>query len=104
MMTRSWIRNLFARRVTRTIRKAPHRFRPALQVLEDRCLPSSSTALPTYVPVEVMGREGKLVPLLTPGAVGYTPQQLQTAYGLNQVLFSGIKGHGAGQTIALLDA
>ena len=33
MMMRSWIRHLFARSVTRPIRKAPHRFRPALEVL-----------------------------------------------------------------------
>src|SRR5258708_359831 len=39
-MTRSWIRNLFARPVTRPIRKAPLRCRPALEVLEDRCVPS----------------------------------------------------------------
>ena len=38
------------------------------------------------------------------GPTGYTPQQLQTAYGLNQISFSGIKGDGTGQTIALVDA
>ena len=42
--------------------------------------------------------------LATPGPTGYTPQQMQTVYGLNQVLFSGIKGDGSGQTIALVDA
>jgi parallel beta-helix repeat protein len=65
---------------------------------------SSAQAVPGVVPVEVMGPEGKLVPLFTPGPTGYTPQQLQTAYGLNQVNFAGIKGDGAGQTIALVDA
>jgi hypothetical protein len=40
MTAKSWIRNLFARPVTRTIRKAPHRVRPALEVLEDRTVPS----------------------------------------------------------------
>jgi fibronectin-binding autotransporter adhesin len=43
MMTRSWIRHLFARPVTRPIRKASHRFRPALEVLEDRWVPSTFT-------------------------------------------------------------
>jgi parallel beta-helix repeat protein len=104
MTMHSWVRNLFARPVTRTIRKAPHQLRPALEVLEDRWLPSFAMALPTAVPVEVMGPQGKLVPLDTPGPVGYTPQQLQTAYGLNQVSFGGIKGDGTGQTIALVDA
>src|SRR6266436_5741546 len=46
-MKRSWIRNLFTRPVTRTIRKAPYRFRPALEVLEDRCVPSTFTVLNT---------------------------------------------------------
>src|SRR5947209_9334616 len=43
-MTRlSWIRNAFARRATRPIRKAPPRSRPALEALEDRCVPSTLT-------------------------------------------------------------
>src|SRR5438105_3711088 len=41
MMTSSWIRNLFARPVSRTIRKAPHRARLALEALEDRTLLSN---------------------------------------------------------------
>jgi hypothetical protein len=36
MSMRSWIGNLIARRVSRPIRKAPHRFRPAVEALEDR--------------------------------------------------------------------
>src|SRR5271166_4905391 len=43
MMKRSWIRNLFTRPVPPTIRKAPHRFRPALEVLEGRLVPSTFT-------------------------------------------------------------
>lgn len=42
-MKRSWIRQLFAPSVTRTIRKAPRRARPALEVLEDRWVPSTFT-------------------------------------------------------------
>ena len=45
MMKRSWIRQLFARPVSSTIRKAPRRVRPALEVLEDRCVPSTFTVL-----------------------------------------------------------
>jgi hypothetical protein len=41
MLKRSWIRRLFTRPVTPTIRKAPHRARPTVKVLEDRCLPST---------------------------------------------------------------
>jgi hypothetical protein len=38
MTTRPWIRNLFARPVARTIRRAPTASRPRLEPLEDRCL------------------------------------------------------------------
>jgi predicted outer membrane repeat protein len=43
MKTHSWIRNLFARPVTRPFRKAPCRARPTLESLEDRCVPSTLT-------------------------------------------------------------
>src|SRR5205809_4483431 len=36
---------------------------------------------------------------------GFTPQQVRHAYGFDQVSFSGgIKGDGAGQTVAIVDA
>jgi hypothetical protein len=40
---RSWMRQLFTRPVTRTIRNVPDRARPAMEVLEDRCVPSTFT-------------------------------------------------------------
>src|SRR5262249_15378979 len=43
MIKRSWIRNLFARAASRPIRKVQHRFRLALEVLEDRTVPSKFT-------------------------------------------------------------
>jgi hypothetical protein len=47
---RSWIHKLFAPRATRTIRKAPpSRCRPALQVLEDRTLPTMVLTPATFV-------------------------------------------------------
>ncbi len=36
--------------------------------------------------------------------VGYTPQQIQTAYGVDKITFGGVQGNGAGQTIAIVDA
>src|SRR5262249_4717585 len=66
--------------------------------------PSAGQAMPGVVPVEVVGSQGRLVPLFTPGPTGYTPQQVWTAYGIDQVRFAGIKGDGAGQTIAITDA
>jgi parallel beta-helix repeat protein len=40
MSVHSWVRKLFARPITCPIRRAPHRFRPAAEVLEDRTVPS----------------------------------------------------------------
>src|SRR5262245_54341988 len=44
MATRSWIRNMFASRTPRTIRKAPAGCRPSVEALEDRALPSVNFA------------------------------------------------------------
>jgi hypothetical protein len=50
MQKRSWIRQLFAR--PHTIRKAPHRFHPGLEALEDRWVPSTIVVNnPTDTPV-----------------------------------------------------
>ena len=52
MTMRSWIRHLFTRPATRPIRKAPRRFRPTLEVLEDRWVPSTIVVNnPTDTPV-----------------------------------------------------
>jgi hypothetical protein len=42
-LVRSWIRNLFARPVTRPMRKAAHRARLAVEALEDRLAPATLT-------------------------------------------------------------
>ena len=46
------------------------------------------------------------LPMLVSGPTGYTPRQIQKAYGVNQITFSGGKvvGNGAGQTIAIVTA
>lgn len=35
---------------------------------------------------------------------GYTPAQVDAAYGFNRVSFNGVAGDGTGQTIAIVDA
>jgi hypothetical protein len=35
--------------------------------------------------------------------LSYTPLQIQTAYGFNDIMYGSVKGNGAGQTIAILD-
>jgi len=39
-----------------------------------------------------------------PNPVGYTPAQIRHAYGFDQIMFGGVQGNGAGQTIAIVDA
>ena len=35
---------------------------------------------------------------------GFSPSQVQSAYGVNQISFGNVTGNGAGQTIAIIDA
>ncbi len=48
----------------------------------------------------------QVIPFVSNGPSGYSPQQIQNAYGVNQIKFSGgtVTGTGAGQTIAIIDA
>src|SRR5262245_53453656 len=45
MSIRSWLRSLFTRPASRTIRKAPRRARLSLEALEDRVVPATFTVL-----------------------------------------------------------
>jgi hypothetical protein len=47
-----------------------------------------------------LGSEG----LGSSAPLGFTPQQVLAAYGINQITFGSIEGDGAGQTIAIVDA
>src|SRR5260370_33981537 len=42
--------------------------------------------------------------ITNPNPVGYTPAQIRHAYGFDQIMFGGVQGDGAGQTIAIVDA
>ncbi|WP_165232543.1 choice-of-anchor Q domain-containing protein [Aquisphaera insulae] len=93
----------------RTRRTVRHRrpVRPVLEALEPKLVLSSGSsfqAVPGAVPVMVMGPAGKPIPLFSTSPTGYTPQQIRAAYGMDTVSFAGIKGDGAGQTIAIIDA
>jgi subtilase family serine protease len=47
-----------------------------------------------------------LTPSATPAPTGYSPSQIGQAYGFDQIAFNNgsVKGNGAGQTIAIVDA
>src|SRR5262249_55536471 len=75
MTTRPWIRNLFARPATRTVRKVRHRPSLTLEALEDRWVPSAviDTEPPqVFAPANITringpGQAGAVVPF-TPTA------------------------------------
>src|SRR5947209_2631892 len=55
-------------------------------------------------PATIVGKHAPLGTAAAAGvAAGYLPKQIRTAYGLDQASFGGLKGDGAGQTIAIID-
>src|SRR5262249_53553602 len=75
MTTRSWIRRLFDR-TPRTLRTAPARRRPALEVLEERALFSvtpTSLALSVSNPTPVYGQTETLTAVVTTAHAAPTP-------------------------------
>ncbi len=45
-----------------------------------------------------------IIPSINTAVTGYTPAQIASAYGFNQIKFGNVVGNGAGQTIAIVDA
>jgi hypothetical protein len=62
-------------------------------------LSTASLTAGTVAPLETISPAGG-----NGSPVGYTPQQIRTAYGFDQIAFGSITGDGAGQTIAIVDA
>jgi subtilase family serine protease len=88
--------------------RAPKRTRLELvcEALESRqLLSTTATSTPDLSRIEAQ-QNLEILPLVASGPTGYTPQQIQSAYGINQIKFSGgtVAGNGAGQTIAIVDA
>src|SRR5271157_3127944 len=88
--------------------RAPRRTRlePVCEALESRqLLSTTATATPNLSQITAQ-QNLQLLPLVVSGPAGYTPQQIQNAYGVNQITFSGgkVAGTGAGQTIAIITA
>jgi hypothetical protein len=73
-----------------------------LEQLEDRLTPSAF-ATPGFVVGQTSA--GAIANGNSPQTSGgYTPAQIQPAYGLNQITFGSVQGNGAGETIAIVDA
>jgi hypothetical protein len=79
MRKRSWIRQWFTCPVTHTLRKAPHRRRPALEVLEDRCVPS------TFLVNNTLDTFSGGVP--TSGTLRWAVDQANSTAGANTIVF-----------------
>ena len=84
--------------------RRPLRFNLACESLEDRQLLSAAATIPD--PSQIIALPSiQMTPMSGPGSTALTPQQIQGAYGINQITLSGgIKGNGAGQTIAIVNA
>ena len=93
-------RNRVESRLRRT-----HRITLRCEPLEQRQLLSAdaSAALLSSITAQT---SLQVLPLAATGSTALTPQQIQNAYGVNGITFSGggITGNGAGQTIAIVDA
>ncbi|MDB5387941.1 MAG: hypothetical protein JWM11_3587, partial [Planctomycetaceae bacterium] len=79
------------------------------EALETRMLLSASNGDQNIVvqPTYIAATDGTSAsPLTTAGPTGYTPAQIRTAYGFNNITFANgtVAGDGSGTTIAIVDA
>jgi hypothetical protein len=86
---------------TNSRRRRP-RSLPQLEQLESRELLTAGVAHTDYV---LLARPGAK-PFTGPGAGGFTPAQIEQAYGISGITFNNgtVKGDGSGTTIAIIDA
>ena len=86
--------------------RSRNRFELNCEALECRQL-LSTTATPTMTSSPGRATPSlQVLPFVSSGPTGLTPQEIQNAYGINQIWFSGgkVMGNGAGQTIAIVTA
>ena len=121
----SWLKRLFRSswfgRCRPTRSRLPRTGKPVVEPLEGRVLPSTSMgpnpAAAAFLNIQEFHDPSLIPGGLTPSGVGilpqdngspfpvgYTPDELQTAYGINNIKFGSITGDGSGQTIAIVDA
>jgi hypothetical protein len=84
--------------------RRPKRYSLLCESLETRQLLSTGTTVPDLSQITAQPSI-EMTPMAGSGSSGLTPQEIQSAYGINQITYSGgITGNGTGQTIAIVDA
>ena len=75
------------------------------EALETRQLLSAGASAPSLSGITAQANL-QVLPLASSGVSGYSPQQIQNAYAVSGITFSGgaVAGNGAGRTIAIVDA
>src|SRR5581483_4467629 len=109
---RSWRRRMFCAALFGG-RRPPRRRTvvPTLEPLEGRVVPSIVLNYqefhdPTRIPAGLKPGPTGILPKDNglPFAIGYMPDDLRIAYGIDKVMFGSVAGDGTGQTIAIVDA
>ena len=74
---------------------------PLFETLESRQLLSAASGITLHDDLQILKNSTS-----SSNIQGYTPSQIEQAYGINDVTFNdgAVKGDGAGQTIAIVDA
>ncbi len=85
--------------------------RRLFEALEDRSLLSASTfavdpSTDSLSALDNVAAQTEVTPLASSSSTvqGYTPAEIASAYGFNNIKFGSVVGNGAGQTIAIVDA
>src|SRR5271156_3971419 len=89
-----------ARGGLKVVYRSSRRNRPSLicESLEHRQLLSADAGVTSAAQLTAQPSLD-VIPLVSTGPTGYSPEQIQTAYGVNQIKFSGgnVTGNGAGE-------
>jgi len=111
----SWLKRRFLSSSAVRCRPIPTRLprtrKCIVELLEDRFLPSVTLNLrefhdPSRIPAGLAPSHIGILPMDNglPFPIGYIPSDIQTAYGINKIMFGSVAGDGTGQTIAIVDA
>jgi subtilase family serine protease len=82
-----------------------HRLRPDCETMDDRLLLSADAASAALADIKAE-TSLDVLSVTSTAPTGYSPEEIRTAYGIDEITFSNgtITGDGAGETIAIVDA